>query len=84
MSAGGVRVPVIPAIPSKSLLSIWEDGVRPLTNQYQYVPLYLMLDFARRHSHQLAAEFADLSGKFATYQVPPDLVGVRDNFLAQA
>lgn len=65
--AGDIPVPVTPTIPSKSLFSLWEDGIRQLTNEYQYVPLYLMLDFAHRHSQQLASEFADLSGEFAAY-----------------
>jgi len=84
VSAGEIRVPITPAIPSKSLLSLWENGIRQLTNEYQYVPLYLMLDFARHHSQQLATEFADLSGEFAAYQVPAELVALRDNFLRQA
>lgn len=84
LSAGEIRVPVTPAIPSKSLLSLWEDGIRPLTNQYQYIPLYLMLDFAKRHNQKLAAEFAELSGEFAAYQVPAELVSLRENFLGQA
>ncbi|RZL07832.1 MAG: hypothetical protein EOO62_16480 [Hymenobacter sp.] len=75
---------MVPAFPSKSLFSLWEDGIRPLTNQYQYIPLYLMLDFAHRHSNKLASEFSELSGEFAAYQVPAELVALRDDFLGQA
>lgn len=80
----GYRIPLTPTIPSQSV-SIWEDGIRPLTNEYQYVPLFLMLDYARRHGQSKAAEFDSLTGEFAAYQVKsPLLVSLRDNFLAQA
>lgn len=61
-------------------IRIWEDGVRYLTHEYQFVALYLMLGFAQRGGPHLAMSFEALTGENARYQVPPDLVGVRNHF----
>ena len=71
-----LRTPPVRSRP----LRIWEDGVRYLSHEYQFVALYIMLGFARRGGPHLAMSFASLSGRYAQYQVPADLVGVRDHF----
>ena len=71
-----VRTPPVPAYP----LRIWEDGVRYLTNEYQYVALYIMLGFASRGGRHQPLSFKPLTGNNARYQVPAALVGVRDDF----
>lgn len=79
----GKRIPVTPSIESRQL-TVWEDGVRPLTNGYQFVSLALMLDLAERHSQKLASEFSPATGRFATYEVPAPLQPLSSNYQAQA
>ena len=63
-----------------------EYGTRYLTNEYQYVTLYLMMQMAKnklRPGAHTEMVFEDLGDdKFATYRVPPDLVAVRNHFEA--
>jgi hypothetical protein len=71
-----VRTPAVKSYP----ICIWEDGVRYLTHEYQFVALYIMLGFAQRGGPHLAMSFASLSGRNTRYQVPDDLVGGRNYF----
>jgi hypothetical protein len=75
-------VPPVVNIPVR----IWEDGVRYLTNEYQFVALYIMLGFATKADKpgQLPMDFASLSGDNARYRVPADLVAIRDHFNSEA
>lgn len=61
-----------------------EYGTRYLTNEYQYVTLYLMMQMAKnklRPGAHTEMVFEDLGDdNFATYRVPPDLVAVRNHF----
>ena len=58
-------------------------GSRYLSNEYQYVSLYLMRGMAHNDfkpgSHDVM-KFQDLTGEDGVYDVPPDLVAVRDHF----
>jgi len=64
--------------------TLWEDGVRFLTTEYQYVPLYLMLGLATKKGgagEHRAMEFEDLDlAKNAGYRVPKPLLSLRDYF----
>ncbi|RZL15987.1 MAG: hypothetical protein EOO62_02565 [Hymenobacter sp.] len=61
----------------KQTVKIWENGVRYLTNEYQYVPLAIMLDFARRQG----MVFASQSGPYA---VPARLANLCAYFTSEA
>lgn len=61
----------------KQTVKIWENGVRYLTNEYQYVPLAIMLDFARRQG----MAFASQSGPYA---VPARLANLCAYFTSEA
>ena len=89
VQVGDYRIPVLPSIRSYQP-GFWEDGVRYLTNEYQYIPLFIMLDFAQNGagyasgSHE-AMKFESLSmAKNQRYRVPARLQKLRDSFLAQA
>jgi hypothetical protein len=61
------------------------NGVRSLTNEYQYVPLALMHELATaggRHEALDLASFADR--RFAAYRVPSPLAGLSQHFIARA
>jgi len=75
-------VPPVINIPVR----IWEDGVRYLTHEYQFVALYIMLGFATHADKpgQLPMDFASLTGDNAQYRVPADLVAIRDHFNSEA
>ncbi|RZK30243.1 MAG: hypothetical protein EOO63_07235 [Hymenobacter sp.] len=83
----GVLSPLLPLPPIVRVpVSIWEDGVRYLTHEYQFVALYIMLDFATHADKpgQLPMSFASLTGNNARYQVPADLVAIRNHFNSEA
>jgi len=68
-----------------------DNGVRYLTNEYQYVALFIMLDFAQYGAGRpggkahLKLEFESLGlAKNTRYRVPAALVSLRDEFLAEA
>ena len=77
-----------PAIPSYAPAG--ENGVRYLTNEYQYIPLFLMLDFAQNGAgypggqHQAMALESLSLPENAKYRVPGKLVPLRTSFLNQA
>ncbi|RZK30632.1 MAG: hypothetical protein EOO63_06215 [Hymenobacter sp.] len=50
----------------------WSEGVRVLTNAYQFIPLAIMVDLAQ----QSAMQFHPFEGKYAAYQVPGPLQGL--------
>lgn len=79
----GRRIPLTPSIDSRQL-TMWEDGIRPLTNGYQFVSLDLMLSLAERHSGKLAVEFSPATGRFATYEVPAPLKPLSNTYQEQA
>ena len=60
-----------------------EDGIRYLTNEFQYVTLYLMMQMAQnglKPGAHTKMVFQELTGENAVYDVPPDLVAVRNHF----
>ena len=61
----------------KQTVKIWENGVRYLTNEYQYVPLSIMLDFARKQG----MIFTSQSSKYA---VPARLANLCAYFTQEA
>ena len=84
----GTKNQFVPTFESKKVygysLKLWEDGVRFLTTEYQYVPLYLMLGLATKTggagAHE-AMQFESLElAKNAGYRVPSPLVSLRDYF----
>lgn len=84
-----VRVPTR-AVPSRTYEFGWVDGVRYLSNEYQYVPLFIMLGFAAKEgkhkpSKHEAMEFEDAdAADNGVYKVPGELVPVRDWLNEQA
>lgn len=68
-------------------IKIWENGVRYLSNEYQYLTLYIMIKLATgggKPKHELMDFSPFESAKGATYQVPGDLVALRNDFNGQA
>jgi vacuolar-type H+-ATPase subunit H len=73
-----------PPVRSRQL-TLWENGVRYLTNEYQYVTLYIMMGFAKRGGQHLAMAFEPFDASDNTaYKVPAELVSLRDHFDQQA
>lgn len=76
-----------PAIRSYQM-TLWENGVRYLNNQYQYIPLYLMLGLATQQiapGPHLKLEFESFEQpNNIRYKVPADLVAIREYFVAFA
>ena len=75
-----LRTPAVPSYP----VNVWENGVRYLTHEYQFVALFIMLGFATRGGKHAAMSFESLTGNRAGYQVPGDLVALRDHFDREA
>ena len=91
-----VNTPAVPSIPvivpvwppivlktspiSSHTFNFWENGERYLTHEYQLIPLYIMMGFARRGGPHIAMEFYALSGQNAQYLVPARLTRFRDYF----
>lgn len=67
-----------------------DNGVRYLTNEYQYIPLFIMLDFAQNGAgypggtHRAMKMESLAMAKNTRYRVPPKLLPFRDSFLKQA
>ena len=79
-----------PAVPSRTYEFGWQDGVRYLANDYQYVTLFIMLGFAAKEgkhkpSKHEKMEFTSMEDvDNGTYKVPADLTSVRDWLNEQA
>jgi len=71
-----LRTPAVKSYP----VNVWENGVRYLTHEYQFVALFIMLGFATRGGRHAAMRFESLTNENAQYQVPSDLVALRDHF----
>lgn len=67
MSGMGYGMPALTPLPPPPP-PIWMAGTRTLTNHYQYIPLSLMMAFAKKHEVTFKS-FA----RYAAYDVPSDL-----------
>ncbi len=60
-----IRIPQSPHVPSR-VQEIIQGKREGLTNRYQYIPLKLMMAFAKEHG----AKFKDFSGYYKLFRVP--------------
>ena len=58
------------------------DGVRKLTNSYQFVPLAIMMEFAKKHG--ISFESIDLNVQNKAFSVIPELESIRTELLNYA